>query len=102
MIHAVRPQQTASEETASEETASEETAGLLAAIGLATVEVSLLFMVSITVAMAAAPTTSWIDGLGVAAFATLWGGPGFGLMFGGAAWTLRRHQAEMTRGEVVD
>ena len=92
MLHAVGPHQTDDEETA----------GLLAAIGLATVEVSLLFMISITVAMAVAPSTSWVDGLGVAAFATLWGGPGFGLMFGGAAWTLRRHRAELARGESHD
>ncbi len=69
--------------------------------GLATLGVSVLFMVSITLAIAAGPLTSWVDGFGIALFATLWGGPGFGLMFGGAAWTIQNHRLQNRTAEPV-
>lgn len=63
-------------------------------IAVATAVVSLLLMISITVGMAAGEHTGWIDGLGVAVFATFWGGPGFGLIFGGAFWIHRQERWE--------
>lgn len=45
--------------------------------------------------------TSFIDALGIGAFAALWGGPGFGGMAGGIYYVSReerRHTAEGTAG----
>ena len=67
-------------------------------IAMATLVAGLILMISITVGMAAGEHTGWIDGLGVAAFATFWGGPGFGLIFGGAFWIQRQERWEAQAG----
>ncbi len=58
----------------------------------ATAVTSLLFMIAITVTVAAAEHTGWVEGFGVALFSTVWGGPGFGLMIGGSIFLHRQEQ----------
>lgn len=87
-------------ESAAVATASEPVAGIAEEVafwpilGIATLGISAVMMISITLVIAMTSAMTWTDGLGVAAFATMWGGPGFGLMFGGAAWTVRQHKAD--------
>lgn len=57
---------------------------LVRSIGLATI----IMFVGVGVPMWLLTGQVW-DGLGLGAFCAFWGGPGFGLMAGGAYWTAK-------------
>ena len=65
--------------------------GLNRALAIGTAICTLLFLLGVSLGTWAA-TGELVDGLGVGFFAAAWGGPGFGLMAGGAAYTISQER----------